>query len=250
MNVQLGVNIDHIATLRQARRGIKPDPIQAALDAELSGADSIVCHLREDRRHMQDADVVALHRQLHTYLNLEMSITQDIVDQAVRVCPRQVTLVPERREELTTEGGLDVVRRVEPLTRVIRQLTAAGIVVSLFIDPDERQISCAQQLGVPMVELHTGRFAEMQTAADIAREYRILVDAAQQAHQCGLRVAAGHGLEYHHAAQIASIPHIEELNIGFSIVARAVMDGWVTAVREMAHIIHEQQVADGAQLRC
>jgi len=247
---QLGVNIDHVATLRQARRGYLPDPVEAALIAESAGADSIVCHLREDRRHIQDADVRALKTRIRTRLNLEMSLAPEIVEQAIQITPHQATLVPERRAELTTEGGLDLLAHGARVRETLRCLTDAGIAVSVFIDPERAQIAQAQALGVAIVELHTGRYAEATTPAAAQRELRHLETAARYAHELGLRVNAGHGLDYTTTEAVAQLPCIEELNIGFAIIARAVVVGPEQAVREMAQLIHhasDQRLATSDQ---
>ena len=234
---RLGVNIDHVATLRQARGGQDPSPLWAAVEAQRAGCDSIVCHLREDRRHIQDQDLPLLKRRLRIPLNLEMGAHPEIVRIACRVKPDQATLVPERRQELTTEGGLDLTRGRQRVSRAIRQLTGSGIRVSLFIDPDARQVELAGKLGVPMIELHTGRYAEARTADARRRALRDLKAAACQAKEAGLTVAAGHGLDYHNVRPVAVIPEVEELNIGFSIVARAMEEGFYQAVRGMVALV-------------
>lgn len=235
---RLGVNIDHVATVRQARRGQLPDPIEAARIAERFGCDSIVCHLREDRRHIQDADLVRLKACVTTRLNLEMSVAPEIVAQAVAVKPHQVTLVPERRVELTTEGGLDLLRHGARVRDVAAACRSAGIELSVFIDPQERQIQEAQVLGVGIVELHTGRYAEAAPGAARERVLEELRQAVEVARAAGLRVNAGHGLDYSNVEAVARLPHIEELNIGFAIIARAVIVGLGEAVREMAALVH------------
>ncbi len=235
---RLGVNIDHIATLRQARRGTFPSPLGAAAVAERAGCDGIVCHLREDRRHIQDRDLVELKKTVKTSLHLEMAIHPEIVRIACRVQPDQATLVPERRQELTTEGGLDLRKGGRRLESAMAQLQAAGIRVSLFIDPDPEQIGWAARLQVPMVELHTGRYAEARTVAERARRLSHLRQGAERAAGEGLRVAAGHGLDYRNVQAVTAIPEIEELNIGFSIIARSVEVGLEQAVREMAALVH------------
>ena len=235
--VRLGVNIDHVATLRQARRGRFPDPVEAALICEQAGADSIVCHLREDRRHIQDADVVALRKKLRIGLNLEMSVAPAIVAIALRLAPDQVTLVPERRQELTTEGGLDVARQRKRLEPVVRAFEKAGIVVSLFVDPQPKQLNASRDIGARMIELHTGAFAEASSASKQARELRLLAQAAKKANQMGLAVAAGHGLDYENTSALVRIPEIEEANIGFSIIGRALFAGLPKAVSEMRQLL-------------
>jgi pyridoxine 5-phosphate synthase len=231
--LSLGVNIDHIATLRQARRTVEPDPVAAAVIAELAGADGITVHLREDRRHIQDRDVRLLRQTVRTHLNLEMAATDEMVAIALEVKPDYVTLVPERREEITTEGGLDVAGQVSRLRDVVGQLQGSGIPVSLFIDPDPTQVAAAAQVGARWVELHTGRYAEASSAAQRQVELDHLEKASQQALQLGLRVNAGHGLTYWNVGPVARIPGMEELNIGHSIISRAVLVGLDRAVREM-----------------
>jgi pyridoxine 5-phosphate synthase len=228
----LGVNVDHVATVRQARRVRHPDPVYAALLAEQAGADSITMHLREDRRHIIDADPFALQARMQTHLNLEMAATPAMIDIALRLRPSDCCLVPEKREEVTTEGGLDVSARPAALREAIERLSAAGLRVSLFIDPDVRQIEAARDLGAPVVELHTGRYAEVSGVAR-ARELERLRSAAVQAAACGLTVHAGHGLDYQNVQPVAAIPEIVELNIGHAIVARALFTGLADAVREM-----------------
>jgi pyridoxine 5-phosphate synthase len=231
--LSLGVNIDHIATIRQARRTVEPDPVAAAVIAELAGADGITVHLREDRRHIQDRDVRLLRQTVRTHLNLEMAATEEMVAIALEVKPDYVTLVPERREEITTEGGLDVAGQVSRLRDVVGQLQGSGIPVSLFIDPDPTQVAAAAQVGARWVELHTGRYAEASSAAQRQVELDHLEKASQQALQLGLRVNAGHGLTYWNVGPVARIPGMEELNIGHSIISRAVLVGLDRAVREM-----------------
>ena len=232
--MRLGVNIDHVATVRQARRGTQPDPVEAALVCERAGASSIVCHLREDRRHIHDADVRRLRRTITTRLNLEMSIAPNVVKTALAVKPDEVTLVPEKRRELTTEGGLDVVRLSKPLIPLIRTFHARDIAVSLFVDPAPRQLHAARDVGARTIELHTGRYANARTAQARARELAALVRAAALTKRIGLNVAAGHGLDYDNVRAVCAIAQIEELNIGFSIIARALFVGLSNAVREMA----------------
>lgn len=234
---RLGVNVDHIATLRQARGGKAPSPVWAAREAERAGCDSIVCHLREDRRHVQDADLPALQRAVKLPLNLEMAAHPEIVGIACRVRPEQATLVPERRRELTTEGGLDVAGGGARLKEAIRRLQGAGILVSLFIDPDPAQVKAARKAGAPMIELHTGRYAQARSAAARRKELEKLKEAVRLALSEGLIVAAGHGLDYRNVRPVAEIPGIKELNIGFSIVVRAVEIGLFRAVKEMSRLI-------------
>ena len=231
---KLGVNIDHVATLRQARRGTIPSPVWAAVEAEAAGCDSIVCHLREDRRHIQDRDLPAIKRAVRIPLNLEMAAHPDIVRIACRLKPDQATLVPERRQELTTEGGLNLSRGGTRLRDVVRRLSEAGIRVSLFIDPQPEQIRRSADLGVPMIELHTGRYAEAGSCRK--RELEKLRRTVHLAQEEGLIVAAGHGLDYRNVRPVASLPGMEELNIGFSIVARAIEVGLKQAVREMVKL--------------
>lgn len=230
--IALGLNIDHIATLRQARRVAYPDPVQAALIAEQSGADSITLHLREDRRHIQDRDVRLLRELLKTRMNLEMAVTAEMLRIAGEVRPEDCCLVPESREEVTTEGGLDVAGQPGRMAEACRLLGAAGIRVSLFIDPEAAQVEAARGVGAPVVELHTGTYANA-TGAHRAYELERLRAAAQLGAQLGLTVHAGHGLTYHNVQPIAAIPEIVELNIGHAIIARAVFDGLARAVADM-----------------
>ncbi|HTP51742.1 MAG TPA: pyridoxine 5'-phosphate synthase [Anaeromyxobacteraceae bacterium] len=230
---RLGVNVDHVATLRQARRAAYPDPVAAALLAELGGADQITIHLREDRRHIQDRDLQVMRKTVTTRLNLEMAATQEMVKIAYEIRPDEVTLVPERREELTTEGGLDVVRGRDPLAKVVKTLRDADILVSLFIDPDLDQVKASHRIEAQVVEIHTGRYCDARLPADRRRELARIVDAAKAAAKLGLQVAAGHGLHYQNVLPVAAIPEIEEFNIGHSIVGHAVLVGMERAVREM-----------------
>lgn len=234
--IALGVNIDHVATLRQARRGQYPDPMHAALLAEQSGADSITLHLREDRRHIQDRDVTVMREALQTRMNLEMAVTEEMIGIAQRVLPQDCCLVPESREEITTEGGLDVAGLMGRVSDACRALGACGIRVSLFIDPDTAQIEAARRAAAPAIELHTGAYAAAQGAAQ-AREFERLRAASKLAASIGLVVNAGHGLNYHNVEPIAAIPEIVELNIGHSIIARAVFDGLPKAVRDMKDLM-------------
>jgi pyridoxine 5-phosphate synthase len=233
----LGVNIDHVATLRQARRTNEPDPVWAAALAELGGADGITLHLREDRRHIQDRDLRVLRETVAVKLNLELAASPEIVDIACQVRPDQATLVPERRQEVTTEGGLDVFANREQLAGAISRLRSAGIEVSLFLDPEALQIDAAATLGAQAVELHTGAYANARTASAVHSELARLERAAQAVHKAGLTLHAGHGLTYRNVTHIARLPHVMELNIGHSIVARAVMVGFQEAVREMKRLI-------------
>jgi pyridoxine 5-phosphate synthase len=234
--IALGVNIDHVATLRQARRGRYPDPLLAALLAEQSGADSITLHLREDRRHIQDRDLAALREALQTRMNLEMAVTAEMIAIAVGAQPQDCCLVPERRAEVTTEGGLDVHGQQSRVAAACAELGAAGIRVSLFVDPDPQQIEASHRAGAPVIELHTGAYAEA-TGADRAREFERLRSGARIATSLGLVVNAGHGLNYHNVQPVAGIPEVVELNIGHAIVARAVFDGLRQAVREMKDLM-------------
>jgi pyridoxine 5-phosphate synthase len=234
----LGVNIDHVATLRQARRGRYPDPVHAALAAEVAGADSITLHLREDRRHIQEQDVRALRQLLQTRMNLEMAVTDDMLDFAAEIRPADCCLVPERRAELTTEGGLDVAAQLERVRQATARLSPAGVRVALFIDPDPRQIEAAARAGAPVVELHTGAYAEASGAA-AATELERLRAATRLAASLGLTVHAGHGLNYHNVRPIAAVREIVELNIGHAIIAHAVFVGLSAAVREMKALMRE-----------
>jgi pyridoxine 5-phosphate synthase len=236
--IKLGVNIDHIATLRQARGTRYPSPIQAALLAEAAGADLITLHLREDRRHIQDADVFALRPILQTRMNLEMAITEEMLGIACQVRPQDVCLVPERRQELTTEGGLDVAGQLAKVTDACQRLGAAGIRVSLFIDAEPRQLEAARAAGAPVVEIHTGRFAEAE-GREAETELARIQAAVVRGLELGLQVNAGHGLHYHNVQAVAAIPGVKELNIGHAIVAQAVFSGWEGAVREMKRLMLE-----------
>ncbi len=231
--LSLGVNIDHVATVRQARRTVEPDPIAAAVLAELGGADGITIHLREDRRHIQDRDVQVLRQTVRTHLNLEMASTPEMVEMALAIQPDYVTLVPERREEVTTEGGLDIVGQQDRMTQVVARLQSARIPVSLFIDPDPDQIRASAHAQAQWIELHTGRYAEAKHEEQREYELTQLQEATEKARSLGLRVNAGHGLTYWNVRGVASIPGMEELNIGHSIVSRAILVGLERAVREM-----------------
>jgi pyridoxine 5-phosphate synthase len=234
---RLGVNVDHIATLRQARRASYPDPVAAAVLAELAGAGQITVHLREDRRHIQDRDLKLLRGVCQTLLNLEMAATPEMVKVAYEIRPDVATLVPERREELTTEGGLDVTGQFEAVRKVVRSLQDAEITVSLFIDPQLDQIRSSHKCAANRVELHTGRYCEARVGADRARELSRIIDAAKTAAKLGMGVAAGHGLNYANVKPIAAIGEIDELNIGHAIVARAVLVGFERAVSEMLDLM-------------
>jgi len=233
----LGVNIDHVATIRQARKTVEPDPVAAAVLVELAGADGITVHLREDRRHMQDRDVTLLRQTVRTHLNLEMAATDEMVAIALNLRPDYVTLVPERRQEVTTEGGLDIAGQKERMLTVVTQLQDAGIPVSLFIDADPAQIDASAAVGAQLIELHTGRYADAANDSDRAQELAHLATGCEQAIAAGLRVNAGHGLTYWNVYPIGQLPGMEELNIGHSIISRAVLVGIDRAVREMQQAI-------------
>jgi len=234
---RLGVNIDHVATVRQARGVGYPDPVTAAGVAELAGADGIVCHLREDRRHIQDRDLRILREVVQTRLNLEMAPTEEMVRIALATRPNIVTLVPEKREELTTEGGLDVIKYFPSLKRVIQRLHRGGIPISLFVDPQKDQIKASEDVGANVIEIHTGRYCEAKTPFHEDEELKKILDATAEASRRNLQISAGHGLNYVNVRRIAEIKEIEELNIGHSIIARAVMVGLDRAVREMIELI-------------
>ncbi len=230
--IRLGVNIDHVATLRQARKAVEPDPVAAAILATLGGADSITVHLREDRRHIQDRDVRLL-RETVSYLNLELATVNEILAIACEVRPNQATLVPERRQELTTEGGLDVIAHQHAVTEAVKRLQGHGIEVALFVDPDEHQIDICRRLGVKAIEIQTARYSEARTPPATSEELNHLSSSTDFAKQHGLHVHMGHGLNYTNVQAICAIPGVEELNIGHSIVSRAVLVGMERAVREM-----------------
>ena len=235
--VELGVNIDHVATVRQARRTYEPDPVWAATLAELGGANCITLHLREDRRHIQDRDLDVLRQTVTVKLNLEMACESEVLRIACNVKPDQATLVPERREEVTTEGGLDIAGQERRVADVVRSLQDAGISVSLFLDPDPRQIEVAARLRAEAVELHTGQYALARRGAEQAAQLEVLKKACSLVAQAGMALHAGHGLTYHNVLPVARIPAMHELNIGHSIVARALMVGFERAVREMVEAI-------------
>lgn len=237
--VLLGVNIDHVATLRQARGTRYPDPVQAAIESEQAGADAITLHLREDRRHIQERDVEILRGILLTRMNLEMAVTDEMLAIAERIRPQECCLVPERREELTTEGGLDVAGQKARIRAACARLAAAGVRVSLFIDADPAQVDAAVEVGAPVIEIHTGHYAELEEVAARAAELKRIVAAVERAGAAGLQVNAGHGLNYQNVGAIAAIPRIRELNIGHAIVARAVFTGLQEAVREMKRLMRE-----------
>ncbi|MGB8325958.1 MAG: pyridoxine 5'-phosphate synthase [Steroidobacteraceae bacterium] len=234
--IALGVNIDHVATVRQARRARYPDPVHAALLAEQAGADSITVHLREDRRHIQDADVTALRDRLQTRMNLEMAVTDEMLAFARSVRPADCCLVPERRAEVTTEGGLDAAAQVQRLREACALLAAVNIRAALFIDPDSRQVEAARESGAPAIELHTGAYADA-AGGEQARELERLRRAARLGASLGLEIHAGHGLHYRNVEAVAAIPEIIELNIGHAIIARAIFDGLESAVREMKRLL-------------
>jgi pyridoxine 5-phosphate synthase len=242
--IRLGVNIDHVATVRQARRAAEPDPVAAAVFALLGGADGITVHLREDRRHIQERDLRLLRPVITNRLNMELAAVDSVVAIACEVKPDEATLVPERREELTTEGGLDVIAHEQAVARAVRGLRGADIEVSLFLDPDARQIEIAHQLRVQAVEIQTARYAEARTGPDRDRELAALVEATRFARDRGLHVHMGHGLNYHNVQAVAAIDGVEELNIGHSIVSRAVLVGMAQAVRDM-----KDAMRDGFQRR-
>lgn len=241
--IDLGVNIDHVATLRNARGTVYPDPLKAALLAEEAGADAITLHMREDRRHIKDADVIAIRPQLKTRMNLEAAVTQEMIDFCCRIKPHDACLVPERRAEVTTEGGLDVVRYFVQVKAAVQQLHGEGIRVSLFIDADAAQIQAAFEAGAAVIELHTGRYADAYEAALQARELERIRFGVAEGVKRGLKVNAGHGLHYTNVQAIAAIPEIAELNIGHAIVAQAVFDGWQKAVRDMKAIMTQARLA-------
>ncbi|HGM6862085.1 TPA: pyridoxine 5'-phosphate synthase [Serratia rubidaea] len=235
----LGVNIDHIATLRNARGTQYPDPVQAAFTAEQAGADGITVHLREDRRHITDRDVRILRQTIQTRMNLEMAVTDEMLAIACELQPQFCCLVPEKREEVTTEGGLDVAGQLDKMTLAVERLTQAGIQVSLFIDPDHRQIDAAVAVGAPYIEIHTGAYAEAQGELAVKAELLRIAQAARYAAEKGLKVNAGHGLTYHNVQPIAALPEMHELNIGHAIIGQAVMSGLASAVAEMKLLMRE-----------
>lgn len=234
---KLGVNIDHVATLREARKTYMPDPIEAARACEEAGCDSIVCHLREDRRHIKDEDVITLRETVKTRLNLEMSVAKDIVEFACRVRPEQATLVPEKRQEVTTEGGLDVKRNLSKVKSVVSRLKASGVDVSLFINPIKSQIDASLKSGAGIIEFHTGEYANAKSQSAGSRQLVILKDAVKYALSLGLEVNAGHGLNYDNVKDVALVKGINELNIGHAIISRAVFTGIGNAVSEMLGLI-------------
>jgi len=239
--IKLGVNIDHVATLRQARGTPYPDPVQAAQEAEQAGADAITLHLREDRRHIQERDVETLRRLVKTRMNLEMAVDAEIVALACRLRPHECCLVPERRQELTTEGGLDVVGGFEKISAACAKLAAAGIRVSLFVDADTGQIEASARTGAPVIEIHTGHYAEAEPGEAVTRELDRVARAVRQGLSLHLQVNAGHGLNYDNVQAVAAIPGISELNIGHAIIARAIFTGLPEAVREMKRLIQQAE---------
>ena len=236
--LELGVNIDHIATVRQARKTVEPDPVWAAALAELGGADGITVHLREDRRHISDRDVNLLRETVRCKLNLEMACAEEMVKIAGKLRPDQATLVPERREEITTEGGLDVASQPEAIKKIVKRLQDRGIVVSLFLDPDPKQIESGLQTGCEAIEIHTGCYALAKAGSKQNRELQRIQTAGEMIRSAGIRLHAGHGLTYHNVLPIASIPNMRELNIGHSIIARALMVGMKEAVSEMKRLVN------------
>ncbi|MEJ2142488.1 MAG: pyridoxine 5'-phosphate synthase [Gammaproteobacteria bacterium] len=240
-NILLGVNIDHVATLRQARGTLYPDPVQAALLAEQAGADAITLHLREDRRHIQERDVEILIDMLQTRMNLEMAVTDEMLAIAEKIQPADCCLVPERREELTTEGGLDVVIQKKRIKEACQRLADAGVRVSLFIDADEKQIEAAVECNAPAIEIHTGHFADANKLSEHDNELNKIISAVEIGVQAGLHVNAGHGLHYHNVHEVAAIPGVKELNIGHAIIARSIFTGLEESVREMKRLIKESR---------
>ncbi len=241
-DILLGVNIDHVATLRQARGTRYPDPIQAAIEAEQAGADAITLHLREDRRHIQDRDVYMLRDILQTRMNLEMAVTEDMLVIAEEVKPDDCCLVPESREELTTEGGLEVKGQLSRMKEACSRLADANVRVSLFIDPDPEQVEASAEVGAPVIEIHTGRFADAETAEERELEYKRICLAVETGVKAGLHVNAGHGLHYHNVEPIAALLDIRELNIGHAIIARAVFTGLQESVREMKQLMRDARL--------
>ena len=235
---KLGVNIDHVATVREARKTFEPDPVQAALECEKAGCDGIVCHLRKDRRHINDSDMDLLKKSVTTQLNMEMSVDPEIVDIACQIKPDQATLVPENRQEVTTEGGLDVVGNFDRVREVVQKLSASGIRVSLFVDPEIRQIEASKETGVKMIELHTGRYAEVfNDGQDSSGEIDILREMTQTGIKAGLTVCAGHGLNYNNVTPVARIDGMYELNIGHSIISKSIFTGISEAVKQMKELM-------------
>ncbi|MCS3457228.1 pyridoxine 5'-phosphate synthase [Aeromonas rivuli] len=242
-DIYLGVNIDHIATLRNARGTQYPDPVQAAFVAEQAGADGITVHLREDRRHITDRDVEILRQTIQTRMNLEMAVTEEMIEIACRIKPHFVCLVPEKRTEVTTEGGLDVAGQLDKITDAVRRLSEVGAKVSLFIDADYQQIDAAVASGAPFIEIHTGRYADAPTDSERCAEFKRIAAGASYAADKGLKVNAGHGLHYHNVQAIAAIPEIYELNIGHAIIGRAAFDGLAKAVADMRVLMQEARAS-------
>lgn len=246
--ILLGVNVDHVATVRQARGGLYPDPVHAALQSEFAGADGITMHLREDRRHIQDHDIERFAACTQSKLNLEIAATEEMLAIAKKIKPHDVCIVPEKREELTTEGGLDVIGAQDKLAEFCSELHADGIFVSVFIDPDEAQIETAARIGAPVIELHTGRYAEATNDTERAVELASIVSASDYAYSLGLIVNAGHGLQFNNVQRIAEIETINDLNIGHSLVARAMFTGLPEAVREMKRLMVEARYCSSSTL--
>ena len=238
-DILLGVNIDHVATLRQARGTRYPDPIQAAIEAEQAGADSITVHLREDRRHIQERDVRMLNDILQTRMNLEMAVTDEMLDIACEIKPADCCLVPERREELTTEGGLNVAKQKSRIQDACQRLAEAGIRTSLFIDADPAQVDASKEVGAPCIEIHTGHFSDVKTAVDAEKEIKRISLAVKQGDRIGLQVNAGHGLHYHNVQALARFPTVRELNIGHAIISRALFSGMQRAVSDMKQLMQD-----------
>ena len=241
----LGVNIDHVATLRNARGTTYPSPLEAALLAETHGADLITLHLREDRRHIKDADVAIINQALKTRMNLEMALTDEMLEHALQIKPADVCLVPEKREEVTTEGGLDVLKYAKKITKFTRKLTDAGIRVSLFIDADADQIIAARDVGAPVIELHTGAYADAANHAAHSHELARIAAGAELGQELGLVVNAGHGLNIHNVTEIAKLPHIRELNIGHALIAQAVFLGLPEAIKQMKEVMYRARISAG-----
>ena len=241
----LGVNIDHVATLRNARGTTYPSPLEAALLAETHGADLITLHLREDRRHIKDADVAIINQALKTRMNLEMALTDEMLEHALKIKPADVCLVPEKREEVTTEGGLDVLKYAKKITKFTRKLTDAGIRVSLFIDADADQIIAARDVGAPVIELHTGAYADAPNHAAHSHELARIAAGAELGQELGLVVNAGHGLNIHNVTEIAKLPHIRELNIGHALIAQAVFLGLPEAIKQMKEVMYRARIGAG-----
>ena len=240
--IKLGVNIDHVATIRQARLTRYPDPLYAAMEAEMAGADAITLHLREDRRHIQERDVILLKETIQTRMNLEMAATDDMLQFAINTKPEDCCLVPEHRQELTTEGGLDVVNNYQQIKQACERLADTGVRVSLFVDADEAQLQAAADIKAPVIELHTGHYASAQTGSDRNKELQKIAHGVQTGLDLGLQVNAGHGLDYHNVQAVAAIPGISELNIGHAIVAQAIFVGMKQAVQEMKTLMVTAEV--------